>query len=158
MKPEQACRSSLRPKQPRTTNPRNEALPATAWTVGNKKMLVIRVDFSDLTGEPKRGSTTYTAAYVQNIADVEVAPYYAQSSFGAASLTTTVTTQVYRMPQTASAYAVGDLNAQHDGGLELTLVGALVANSFFSAIVAPVLRSRQTKLRSNLLGEPPLAE
>jgi uncharacterized delta-60 repeat protein/M6 family metalloprotease-like protein len=82
----------------------NSALPATAWTVGNKKILVIRVDFSDLTGDPKRGSTTYTAAYVQNLTDTEVAPYFAQSSYGTASLTTTVTTQLYRMPKSAATY------------------------------------------------------
>lgn len=93
----------------------NQPLAATPWTVGAKKILVIRVDFSDLPGEPKsaNGVTTYTAAYVQNLADVQVAPYYVQSSFGAVpSLTTTVSSQVYRMPQTASTYAVGDLNTQ----------------------------------------------
>ena len=77
-------------------------------------MLVIRVDFSDRTGDPKSagGGTTFTAAYVQNIADAQVKPYYAQSSFGQTSLTTTVTTQLYRMPQTAATYAVGGLNTQ----------------------------------------------
>ncbi len=86
------------------------ALPPTAYTVGNKKIIVIRIDFPDLTGEPKYRGTIYTPAYVQDIADAQVNPFYVQSSYGATSLTTTVTTQVYRMPQPAAAYAVGNLH------------------------------------------------
>ncbi|MEN9637732.1 MAG: hypothetical protein RL077_6136, partial [Verrucomicrobiota bacterium] len=75
-----------------TVGATDQALPATPWTVGNKKILIIRVDFSDLAGEPKSGGTTYTSGYVQNLADSQLNPYYAQSSFGAATLTNTVTT------------------------------------------------------------------
>lgn len=90
----------------------NSALPATAWTVGAKKILHLRVDFSDLPGEPKRGSTVYTAAYVKDLADAQVNPYYAASSYGQVSLTNTVSTAVYRLPQTASYYATGSRNTQ----------------------------------------------
>ncbi len=83
------------------------AAPASAWTTGTKQILVIRVDFPDLTGEPRRGSTTYTADYVKNLTDTQVAPFYAQSSYGKTGLVTTVTTLTYRMPQTAVAYATG---------------------------------------------------
>ncbi len=89
-----------------------EASPATAWTVGAKSVLVIRVDFSDLTGDPRRGSTIYTPAYVQSLADTAIKPYYAQSSFGQTSITTTVSSQVYRMPQTATSYATAGANTQ----------------------------------------------
>ena len=83
------------------------SLPATSWTTGNKKVLIIRVDFSDLPGDPKNssGTTIHTAAAVQNIADTQVKPYYAQSSYGLTSLTNTVTTQLYRLPRTAASYA-----------------------------------------------------
>jgi M6 family metalloprotease-like protein len=82
-------------------------LPATSWTTGNKKVLIIRVDFSDLPGDPKNssGTTTHTATGVQNVADTQVKPYYAQSSYGLTSLTNTVTTQLYRLPRTAASYA-----------------------------------------------------
>ena len=90
----------------------NAAAPSTAWTVGNKKILYIRVDFSDLTGEPKGGSTIYTSAYLQNFADTQVSPYYAQSSYGLTTLTNTVSTSVYRMRLTAAAYATAGSNTQ----------------------------------------------
>ncbi|MBI5771885.1 MAG: immunoglobulin domain-containing protein, partial [Verrucomicrobia bacterium] len=105
------------PAQPTTAVPAageiiGDEAPATAWTIGAKQVLVIRVDFSDLTGEPRRGSTTYTQAYVQNLADTLIAPYYAKSSFGQTSLVTTVTAQTYRMPQTAASYATAYANTQ----------------------------------------------
>jgi len=93
-------------------NPRNDPTP---WTTGLKSILVIRVDFSDATGDPTDASgNALTAAYVQGIADNQVAPYYPKSSFGLTSMTNTVTTQLYRMPQTASSYASsGDNNQLH---------------------------------------------
>ena len=80
--------------------------PPTAWTTGGKNVLIIRVDFSDLTGAPEG----YSAATVQNIADSQIAPYYIKSSYGLTSLTNTVTTLVYRMPKTAAYYATGGSN------------------------------------------------
>jgi hypothetical protein len=74
------------------------------WTTGNKKVLIIRVDFPDLPGDPTYGSEVYTAGYVQNLADTQVAPHYLASSYGLTSLTNTVTTQLYRLPQAASNY------------------------------------------------------
>ena len=96
-----------------TISPANEALPATPWTVGNKKVLIIRVDFSDLTGDPKSGGTTYTSGYVQDLSDAQLNPYFARSSFGAATLTNTVTTQVYRLPKTATYYATTGTGGAH---------------------------------------------
>ena len=80
--------------------------PPTAWTTGGKNVLIIRVDFSDLPGAPEG----YSAATVQNIADSQIAPYYIKSSYGLTSLTNTVTTLVYRMPQTAADYATSGNN------------------------------------------------
>jgi hypothetical protein len=91
--------------------------PKTAQSEGPKKVLVIRVDFSDLPGDPKfsyGGSSppVYTAAYVQNLMDTQISPYYAQSSYGITSLSNTVTTNVYRMPQLAAYYATNNANTQ----------------------------------------------
>src|SRR5262249_2001280 len=71
----------------------------SAWTEGLKKILILRVDFSDLPGEP------YTVSYLRNVADTQVAPYYQQSSYGITSFTNTITTQVYRLPKPAADYA-----------------------------------------------------
>jgi M6 family metalloprotease-like protein len=89
-------------------------LAPTPWTIGAKNVLVIRVDFSDRAGDPKSsgGGTTYSAAFVQNIADSQVKPFYAQSAYGQTSLNFTVTTQLYRMPQPASTYALAGSNTQ----------------------------------------------
>src|SRR6185436_18038815 len=61
-------------------------------------------------GDPSRGSTVYTAAYVQNFMDSQINPYYLRSSYGITSLTNTVTTNLYRMPRSAADYATNDAN------------------------------------------------
>ena len=78
----------------------------TPWTSGAKNVLIIRVDFSDKTGDPEGLSS----ATVQSVADTQVAPYYARSSYGLTSLSNTVTSNVYRMPQTAAYYATNGAN------------------------------------------------
>ena len=71
------------------------------YTEGDKQVLIIRIDFSDIPGDPQTfdGSPIYTADYVQNLADTEISPYYLQSWYGHTTLTNTATTQLYRMPQ-----------------------------------------------------------
>lgn len=73
--------------------------PNSVWTEGSKNVLIIRVDFSDLGGDP----SGYSASYVQNFMDTQISPYYLESSYGITSLSNTVT-QVYRMPQTGADY------------------------------------------------------
>jgi len=90
------------------TPPDEQPNPPTAWTTGNKRILIIRVDFSDLQGPPQGK----TAAQVQTIADSQIAPYYAKSSYGLTTMTNTVSVNVYRMPQSASSYAVNNSNDQ----------------------------------------------
>jgi predicted Zn-dependent protease len=82
------------------------------WTIGNVRVLIIRVDFSDLPGDPMRGTIVYTGAYVQSFTDSVISPYYVASSYNQASLTNTATTQLYRMPQTAVQYATTGANTQ----------------------------------------------
>ncbi|MEY2541007.1 MAG: hypothetical protein QOI22_609, partial [Verrucomicrobiota bacterium] len=90
------------------------------WTTGNKNLLVIRVDFYDLPGIPhsRNSPAVYTAAYVQNLVDTQVKPYYQQSSYGLTNLTTTVTTQVYRMPETAAYYSRNGVDSGLHGDAE----------------------------------------
>lgn len=84
--------------------------PPVAWSTGTKKVLIIRIDFSDLTGAPMTaaaGLNLFTSAN-------GVSDFYAQGSYGLATLAVTAAdiSPLYRMPQTAAYYAVGDLNGQ----------------------------------------------
>ena len=97
----------VKPFTPPTPKPNNQP---SAWTTGSKNVLIIRVDFSDLSGIPEGGQDTQ--AYVQNLADTQVSPYYAQSSYGQTALINTVTPRLYRMPQTADYYATNGANSQ----------------------------------------------
>lgn len=80
--------------------------PSSAQTVGVKPLLVIRVDFSDLPGEP---ITTATALAMMNN---NVSPFFDAMSYGKTALATTVSDKVYRLPQTANSYAVNDNDVQ----------------------------------------------
>ena len=84
------------------------ARPPVAYTTGVKKVLIIRVDFSDLVGAPMSAATGLSVFNQTG----GVAPFYAQCSYGLTSIDMTAAdiTPVYRMPRTANAYAVGDLN------------------------------------------------
>jgi sugar lactone lactonase YvrE len=72
------------------------------------KALLIRVDFSDMPGDPSSwgGNPVFTATAAQNVADDEISPYYQSSSYGRVKLTFTVTPQLYRLPRTAEHYAI----------------------------------------------------
>ncbi|MHB8519925.1 MAG: immunoglobulin domain-containing protein, partial [Limisphaerales bacterium] len=89
------------------------AAVANPWTEGNKNILIIRVDFPDLAGDPKaRDGTVYTTAYVQNLAEMQIRPYFEESSYGHTSLSNIVTTQLYRVPQTSAYYATNNASDQ----------------------------------------------
>lgn len=88
--------------------------PSQAWTHGNKTVLVIRVDFSDLTGEPVSDGQAVTETRVVDLFTTGgLEAFYAASSFGKVSLSIAPAvggnspdvTQVLRMPRTASTYA-----------------------------------------------------
>ena len=82
-------------------------LLTSSYTEGGKNVLIIRVDFSDLSGNP--GGLTVTD--VQNLADNQIGSYYLQSSYGHTSLTNFVT-KLYRMPRPAAYYATNDAVSQ----------------------------------------------
>lgn len=78
-------------------------LSESPYTEGRKSVLVIRVDFSDLPGDPGWG--LYTREQVQNLLATLIGPYFQQSSYGISTLTNTVSSELYRMPQSAASYA-----------------------------------------------------
>jgi M6 family metalloprotease-like protein len=92
------------------------------------RVLLIRVDFSDLPGEP------FSAATVQDAMDTAIAPYYLRSSYGKVTLVSTVTPQVYRMPQPAAAYAM-DYYAEQLHGDATTAAGQDYDFSNFDRLV-----------------------
>lgn len=78
---------------------------------GVKQALVIRVDFSDLPGDPEKGK--YTASYLQKVADEEVSPFFQRSSFGLLAFKFTVGKPLYRMPRPATFYLTAGPFALH---------------------------------------------
>ncbi len=91
--------------------------PPTSWSQGTKKVLILRVDFSDKTGAPVSEDA---AANLFNQTD-GVKDFFEQSSYGKTSVTVAPAvagdspdvTPVYRMPRTANSYAT----AGDNGGL-----------------------------------------
>ncbi|MDZ4289554.1 MAG: immunoglobulin domain-containing protein, partial [Prosthecobacter sp.] len=88
--------------------------PAQSWATGVKKELVIRVDFSDIPGEPvTEQAISDTFNFVDGVRD-----FYERCSFGRSSVQLTPAvggdsadvTDVFRMPQTAETYAVNGSN------------------------------------------------
>lgn len=96
--------------------------PPLSWSQGAKKILIIRVDFSDLPGTPTNpfDGQTITEDYVANRFNSGngVRDYYVQSSYNKTTLVLSPTsggdspdvTDVLRMPNTASSYALGYSN------------------------------------------------
>ena len=82
--------------------------PPLSWSTGTKKVLVIRVDFSDLVGQP----VSATAALSLFTAPNGVNDFYAQGSYALAALSITAAdvSPLYRLPKTADYYATGGLN------------------------------------------------
>jgi M6 family metalloprotease-like protein len=76
------------------------AAPPTSHTLGTKRVLVIRVDFSDRPGAP------FAVEFGQAIMDFSVRPFFQTSSYGQTTLLSTITPKVYRLPRTAVSYAV----------------------------------------------------
>jgi hypothetical protein len=68
------------------------------WVTGPKKLLYIRIDFSDLPGEP------VTQATAQSTLDGAVSSFFVATSFSQTSIGPTTVTPVLRMPKTAATY------------------------------------------------------
>lgn len=77
--------------------------PSSQWTEGAKTVLYLRVDFSDLAGDPISTSSAQTSI------NTTVNQFYVNNSFNKTSLTTTVTPTL-RLPKTRAEYQT---NAQY---------------------------------------------
>lgn len=98
--------------------------PTQAWSHGTKKVLIIRVDFSDLTGTPlhPNGSVPITEDYAVNLFNDAngIRDFYVANSYGKTTLAVAATvagdspdvTGVLRMPTTAASYATTGNNSQ----------------------------------------------
>lgn len=82
-------------------------LQASAWTETPKTVLFIRVDFPDLVGE----STSQAA--LAGVINTTVTETISAMSYGKTSMTATVSPQVVRMPNPATAYAPSNNDALH---------------------------------------------
>jgi M6 family metalloprotease-like protein len=101
--------------------------PSQTWTHGAKKLLIIRVDFSDRPGVPSNGSTPITEDLAVNVINNAngVRDFYEQNSYDKTTIQITATasgdsadvTNVLRMPQTAAYYAVGDGTSAYNNTL-----------------------------------------
>lgn len=98
--------------------------PNQAWTHGPKKVLLIRVDFSDKPGTPINpdGNQTISEDYLVNVINNPggVRDFFEQNSYGKTTLVVSPTvagnspdvTDVLRMPATAASYATAGANSQ----------------------------------------------
>lgn len=85
--------------------------------VGDKRVLVVRVDFPDIPGDPRDG--LYTASYLQSFADNELNPFFQRSSYGRSAVAFTVTTNLYRMTQPATQYLSVNNELLHQTAMNL---------------------------------------
>lgn len=92
--------------------------PSVSWTTGPKRILIIRVDFSDYPGEPTTPytSNSITPSFITNVIHQAggVREFYEKSSFGQTTLVlgTNDITPVLRLPQTAVYYATNSFLEQ----------------------------------------------
>ncbi len=113
--------------------------PPVSWSQGTKKVLIIRVDFSDKTGTPvvTGGSPTIDDTFAVNqITQTNgVRDFYVQDSYNKTTLSIAAVaagdspdvTPVYRLPKTATYYALGDSNDAFD--LEMHLAAQDLATA-----------------------------
>lgn len=110
--------------------------PPVAWSTGEKKVLVIRVDFSDKPGTPvSDDGALITPTYVASLFNQAdgIKDFYKQNSYHKTDLSITEAdvTPVYRLPKTAAYYSTGDGTSGYDNELHLAaqaLAGGTLVN------------------------------
>ncbi len=98
--------------------PDRAADATTSHTIGTKRVLVIRVDFSDFPGDPVSQTTA------QNLLDSAVKSMLEDMSYGQTTTITTVTSQLYRLSRTGASFA----SANDNNGLHTEARNAAAAN------------------------------
>jgi len=110
--------------------------PDPAWTHGAKHVLIIRVDYSDLSGGPllAEDNSLITPASATNLFTKTngICDFYSQGSYGATSLVISQSdvTPVYRMPQTALYYAQGNGTSPYSGTLQMDAESAATTGGY----------------------------
>ena len=114
--------------------------PSSASTHGTHKVLVIRVDFSDLPGAPISEDTAVNV--INNPGGV--ADFYTQSSYGQSTVSvapaingnSSDVTEVFRLPTTAASYAAGALNdTLHNDAEDLATKAGYVLGNYQHLVV-----------------------
>jgi len=115
--------------------------PTSGWTHGTKKVLIIRVDFSDLPGTPVQlnGGAPITPDVAVNLFNAAggVGDFYTAGSYSQTALQITATvagnsvdvTPVLRLPSTAASYAT----ANNNDGLHADARAAALAQGYDEA-------------------------
>ncbi len=99
--------------------------PNLEWTHGEKRLLLIRVDFPDRRGQPIAGGKKVDAAASVNLV-AKVSAFYQENSYGKTSLTLRANdvTPVFTLPKTAAYYAVNELSdTLHEHAQNLAAAG-----------------------------------
>ncbi len=134
-----AWESKIGPVRPEKNAANGNLAPeqtASALTLGPKKILFIRVDFSDAVGDPIFYGTSgqrLTPALAQSIYDTQINPFYVKNSYGKTSLQVTVTpTKPVRMPQTLAYYVQtkNDIAMEEDARFAALQQTGLDSNNF----------------------------
>jgi hypothetical protein len=120
--------------------PDSHSIPVS-WTHGAKRLLVIRADFPDLPGTPRYpGGSVLTDTATADLVRRQVAPWYDEVSYGRLQLSAVVSTSVYRLPRTASAYATqGDLYGIYNDAAAAAAANYAVDQFDFVTILTPFL-------------------
>jgi hypothetical protein len=88
-----------------TAAPDNHRATASGWATGLKRLIAIRIDFSDNPGSPNDYLFgPLSEANGKALCDGVLAQFFQNNSFGATSIVGTVTPRVYRMPRTSADY------------------------------------------------------
>lgn len=79
----------------------------TSWSTGTKKVLIVRIDFSDKPGEPigDNAETVFDLATVKRVMKDEVLPFYEKASYGKTRLEFTAPEKLYRVSKRFDYYA-----------------------------------------------------
>jgi len=104
----------------------------TGWTLGPKKILMIRVDFSDRVGDP------ISATDAVNLISSQVNGFFDAASYGQTSLTGTATATL-RMPRTAAYYSsANDYNGLRSDAIAAATTAGIAYLDFDFEVICSV--------------------
>jgi hypothetical protein len=115
-------------RRPEALDPHGDVTINSAHTTGDKTLLYMRVDFSDLPGDP------VAADAAQSTVDTAVSTFLRETSYNRTSMRATVTPTM-RMPRTSAEYlSIGDGQLLTDARAAATAAGYVHANFNFDLV------------------------